>query len=381
MVLSKTQREIVEAVRMYAQTKIRPRSRSFEAAGGYPPELFSELGQMGLMGLVAPESLGGSGADCVTYAAALMEVAAADGALATILSIQNSLMVGGLLKFGTQEQLKRFLPELISGQTIGAFALTEAHAGSDAAAIRTRAVRVPGGWQIQGDKQFISSGRIAGLALIVAVTDPQAGKKGITTFLVPCDRRGYSVERVEAKLGQRASDTCALRFSDLFVEDELVLGEPGGGYRIALANLEAGRIGIAAQAVGMAQAGLDIATAYARERTAMGRPIIEHQAVGFRLADLATRNEAARQLVLHAASKKDAGEDCIVEASMSKLFASTTAEEVVSGALQTLGGYGYIEDYEIAKIYRDVRACQIYEGTSDIQRLVISRSLSGGGAA
>jgi alkylation response protein AidB-like acyl-CoA dehydrogenase len=378
VVLTKTQLEIVHAVRAYAQEKIRPQSRAFEAAAGFPPELFVELGEMGLMALTAPESVGGAGADYVSYALALMEIAAADGALSTILSIQNSLMVSGLLRYGTPPQIERFLPDLISGRAIGAFALTEASAGSDAAAIRTRAARVSGGWRLDGDKQFITSGKIAKLILLFAVTDPSAGKRGVTCFLLPAARDGFSVERVETKLGQRASDTCALRFSEVFVEDDLVLGEVGNGYRMALANLEVGRIGIAAQSVGMAQAALDIAIAYARDRKSMGKPIIAHQAVGFRLADLATKNEAARQLVLHAASKKDAGEDCLTEASMCKLFAASVAEEVVSGALQTLGGYGYLEDYEIAKIYRDVRVSQIYEGTSDILRMVISRRLASG---
>ena len=378
MVLTKTQQEIAQAVRAYAQGSIRPRARAFEEAGGYPSELLLELGAMGLMGLTAPERYGGAGADYVAYALALMEIAAADGALSTILSIQNSILVSGIIRFGTAAQIERLLPGLIRGETIGAFALTEAAAGSDAAAIRTRATPVDGGWRIDGDKQFITSGKIAGLLLLVAVSDPRAGKKGLTCFLVPTGRVGYSVTAVEKKLGQRASDTCALHFEGLFVEDELVLGAVGDGYRIALANLEAGRIGIAAQSVGMAQAALDIAIPYARERSSMGQRIIDHQAVGFRLADLVTRNEAARQLVLHAASKKDAGEDCLLEASMCKLFASGVAEEVVSGALQTLGGYGYVEDYQIEKIYRDVRVCQIYEGTSDIQRMVIARALAAG---
>jgi alkylation response protein AidB-like acyl-CoA dehydrogenase len=378
VVLTKTQLEIVQAIRAYAQEKIRIRAQAFEAAGGYPSDLFAELGSMGLMGLTAPEGLGGAGADYVSYALALMEIAAADGALSTILSVHNSIVVSGIVRFGTAAQHQRFLPGLICGDCIGAFALTEANAGSDAAAIRTRATRVAGGWCIDGDKQFVTSGRSAGLAMVVAVSDPEAGKKGLTCFLVPTGRVGYGVERTENKLGQCASDTAALRFTGLFVEDDLVLGEPGQGYRIALANLEAGRIGIAAQSVGMAQAALDIAVSYARERTSMGRAIIEHQAVGFRLADLATKNEAARQLVLHAAALKDAGEGCLVAASMCKLFASTAAEEVVSGALQTLGGYGYMEDFGIAKIYRDVRVCQIYEGTSEIQRLLIGRALAAG---
>jgi len=284
-------------------------------------------------------------------------------------------MVGGLLKDGSAAQQARFLPGLIAGLTIGAFALTEADAGSDAAAVRTRATKVEGGWVIDGAKQFITSGKIAGLTMVIAVTDPAAGKRGLTAFLIPTDRPGYIVDKVEKKLGQAASDTCALRFENLFVEDDLVMGEPGQGYRIALANLETGRIGIAAQCIGMARAALDIAVAYARDRKSMGKAIIEHQAVGFRLADLATRLEAARQLVLSAAALRDAGEPALTQASMAKLFASETAEAVVSGSLQTLGGYGYLEDFGVAKIYRDVRVCQIYEGTSDIQRMVIARAL------
>ena len=375
MILGETQIAIRDAVRAYAQEEIRPRSAAFEAAGGYPPGLFAELAGMGLMAMTAPEEAGGAGADYVSYALALIEIAAADGALSTIVSIQNSIMVSGLLKDGSAAQQARFLPGLTGGTTIGAFALTETDAGSDASAIRTRATKVDGGWRIDGAKQFITSGRIAGLAMIVAVTDPDAGKKGISTFLVPTDRPGYFVDKVEHKLGQGASDTCALRFEGLFVEDDLLLGQAGQGYRIALANLEAGRIGIAAQCIGMAHAALEIAIAYARDRTSMGKPIIEHQAVGFRLADLAARLEAARQLVLHAAAVKDAGLPCLKEASMAKLIASETAEAVCSGAIQTLGGYGYLEEFGVAKIYRDVRVCQIYEGTSDIQRMVIARAL------
>jgi alkylation response protein AidB-like acyl-CoA dehydrogenase len=327
------------------------------------------------MGMTAPEEFGGAGADYVSYALALIEIAAGDGALSTILSIQNSLLVSALLRLGSPEQKAQFLPDLVAGRMIGAFALTEADAGSDAAAIRTRATRVEGGWRLNGAKQFITSGRIAGLAIVFAVTDPAAGKKGLSAFLVPTDRSGYSVDKVEHKLGQAASDTCAIRFDDLFIEDALMLGGEGEGYRIALSNLEVGRIGIAAQCVGMAQAALDIAVGYAKDRKSFGKPIIEHQAVGFRLADLATRLEAARQMVLAAAALKEAGEPCLTQASMAKLFASETAEAVVSGAIQTLGGYGYLEEYGLAKIYRDVRVCQIYEGTSDIQRMVIARAL------
>lgn len=375
MLLNETQSAVRDAVRTFAQGQLRPRAAAFEAAGAYPAGLFEELAALGLMGVTAPEAYGGATLDSVSYALALIELAAGDGALSTIVSIQNSLIVGGLLKLGTPTQQVRFLPDLIAGKMIGAFALTEADAGSDASALRTRAERVEGGWKLNGAKQFITSGKIAGLAIVFAVTDAQAGKKGISAFLVPTDRQGYSVDKVEHKLGQGASDTCAIRFEDMFIEDELVFGEVGGGYKIALSNLEAGRIGIAAQSVGMAQAALEIAVGYARERSSFGKPIIEHQAVGFRLADLATRLEAARLMVLHAAATKDAGLPCLSEASMAKLFASEAAEAIVSGAIQTLGGYGYLEEYGLAKIYRDVRVCQIYEGTSDIQKMVIARAL------
>ncbi|WP_397593593.1 acyl-CoA dehydrogenase family protein [Sphingorhabdus sp.] len=375
MILTETQAAIRDGVRAFAQDEICPHSSMFERSGGFPAALFEQLGELGLFGLIAPECFGGSAADYVSYALALIELAAADGALSTIVSIQNSILISGLLKDGTDQQKDRFLPELISGRMIGAFALTETDAGSDAAAIRTKAVRRPGGWSLSGSKQFITSGRIAGLTMVIAVTDGVAGRKGMTAFLVPTDRIGYQVEKVEHKLGQAASDTCGLRFDDLFIEDELVLGQLGDGYRIALANLETGRIGIAAQSVGMAQAALQIAVAYAKERQSMGKAIIDHQAVGFRLADLATRLEAARLMVLSAAALHDAGQPALKEASMAKLFASEAAEVIVSGAIQTLGGYGYLEEFGLAKIYRDVRVCQIYEGTSDIQRMIIARAL------
>lgn len=375
MLLNETQRAIQDAVREFAQDRIRPQARAFEAAGGYPPELFTQLASLGLMGMTLSEEMGGTGTDMVSYAVALMELAAADGALSTIVSVQNSLVVSALANYGSTDQRERFLPALVGGRAIGAFALTEADAGSDAAAIRSRSVRQANGYVLNGAKQFITSGRIAALAIVFAVTDPAAGKRGITAFLVPTDRPGYHVDKVEHKLGQGASDTCALRFENLVLEDDLRLGEPGAGYAIALANLEAGRIGIAAQSVGMARAALDVATRYARERKSFGKPIIQHQAVGFRLADLAARLEAAQQLVLHAAARKDAKLACLTEASMAKLVASETAEAVCSGAIQTLGGYGYLEEFGLAKIYRDVRVCQIYEGTSDIQRLVIARAL------
>lgn len=375
MILTDVQESIRETVHSFAQERIRPNSKLYEAEGGYPRALFEELAGLGLMGMTAPEKYGGAEADFVSYALSLIEIAAADGALSTILSIQNSLIVSSLAKEGTIEQQERFLPDLIAGRVLGAFALTEADAGSDAVAMKTRAKKVGGGYILNGAKQFISSGRIAGLVIVYAVTDPDAGKKGITGFLVPTDSAGYSVDKVERKLGQFASDTCAIRFENLFVPDDLRFGVEGQGYGLALTNLEVGRIGIAAQCIGMARTALEIAIAYAKERSSFGKPIIEHQAVGFRLADLAAKLEAARLMVLHAAALKDVGQSCLKEASMAKLVASEMAETVVSGSIQTLGGYGYLEEFGLAKIYRDVRVCQIYEGTSDIQRMVIARAL------
>jgi hypothetical protein len=375
MLLNETQQAIQDSVRAFAQERVRPKARDFEKAGGYPKELFEELAALGLMGMVVPEEMGGTGADTVSYAISLIELAAADGPLSTIVSVQNSLVASGLVRSGSPAQRERFLPGLISGKTIGAFALTEADAGSDAGAIKSRATRQGNGYVLNGTKQFISSGKIAGLTLAFAVTDPDKGKRGISAFLIPTDRPGYHVDKVEHKLGQAASDTCALRFDNLALEGDLRLGEEGQGYAIALANLEAGRIGVAAQSIGMARAALDIAIRYARERKSFGKLIIEHQAVGFRLADLSARLKAAEQLVLHAAAKRDAGLPALTEASMAKLVASETAETVCTGAIQTLGGYGYLEEFGVAKIYRDVRVCQIYEGTSDIQRLVIARAL------
>lgn len=380
MLLTETQQTIQDTVRAFARKRIQPRARAFEAAKAYPRELFSELAALGLMGMTVPEELGGAGSDMVSYALALIELAAGDGALSTIISVQNSLVVAGLVRHGTKAQIERFLPGLLDGSCIGAFGLSEADAGSDASAIRSRAIKEGNGYRLNGSKQFITSGKIAGVALVFAVTDPKAGKRGISAFLVPTDRSGYCVEKVEDKLGQEASDTCALRFDNLFLEEELRLGEPGQGYAIALSNLETGRIGIAAQSIGMARGALEIAIRYARERKSFGKLIIQHQAVGFRLADLAARLEAAQQLVLHAAALKDAGLPSLTQASMAKLVASETAELVCSGAIQTLGGYGYLEEFGLAKIYRDVRVCQIYEGTSDIQRLVIARALEEGHA-
>lgn len=375
MILSETQTMVRDAVRALARDRVAPNAATWEAAGGYPEGLFLELAELGLMGMTAPSEYGGAEADYVSYALALMELAAADGGLSTVISVHNAPVVAALLRNGSDAQKTHFLPALCAGEIIGAFALTEAGAGSDASALKTRAVRNGGGWRIDGSKQFITSGRIGGLTIVFAVTDPAAGKRGLSAFLVPAGTPGLTVAKPEHKLGQKASDTCALTFDGMVLDDDLRLGDIGDGYRIALANLEIGRIGIAAQSIGMAQAALGVAVAYAKERATFGKPIIEHQAVGFRLADLAAKLEAARQLVLHAAVLKDAGAPCLTEASMAKLVASELAETVVSGAIQTLGGYGYLEDYGLAKIYRDVRVCQIYEGASDIQRMVIARTL------
>lgn len=375
MLLSETQCLVRDQVRALVRAEIAPCAADWARAAAFPADLFRRLAEFGLMGLIAPERYGGSAIDYVSYALTLMELAAGDGALSTVVSVHNAPVLAALCGAGSELQKERFLPALVTGEAIGGFALTESEAGSDAAALRARAVRVEGGYVLNGEKQFITSGRIAGLVIVFAVTDPDAGRNGITAFLVPTDRPGYQVARVETKLGQTASDTCSLVFEDLFVEDELRLGSEGDGYRIALANLEAGRIGIAAQSVGMAQAALDVAISYAKERRTFGKPIIEHQAVGFRLSDLSARLEAARQLTLYAAALRDAGRSCLREAAMAKLVASETAEAVCSGSIQTLGGYGYLEDYGLARIYRDVRVCQIYEGASDIQRLIIARSL------
>jgi len=375
VILSETQTMIRDAVKAFVRDRVAPNAMAWEAEGRYPDELFSELAALGLMGMTAPSAYGGAEADYVSYALALMELAAGDGGLSTVVSVHNAPVVAALMREGAEPQKAAFLPHLCAGRMIGAFALTEAGAGSDAAALTTRAVREDGGWRINGSKQFITSAQIAGVTIVFAVTDPVRGKQGLTAFLVPAGTNGLLIDKVEHKMGQRASDTCALKFEDLVLEDGLRLGAEGEGYRIALANLETGRIGIAAQSIGMAQSALDVAVNYARERIAFGKPIMDHQAVGFRLADLAARLEAARQLVLHAAATKDAGQPCLKEASMAKLVASETAEAVCSGAIQTLGGYGYLEEFGLAKIYRDVRVCQIYEGTSDIQRMVISRAL------
>lgn len=375
MIPTEQQMMIRDMARNFAQERLKPFAAEWDRSAHFPAEQLAEMGRLGLFGMLVPEEFDGAAADHVAYALALEEIAAGDGACSTIMSVQNSVGCLPLLKFGTAEQKERFLKPMARGEMLSAFCLTEPEAGSDAAAIATRARRKGDRYILSGTKQFITSGAHAKLALVFAVTDPDAGKRGISAFIVPTDRPGWRVAKLEKKLGQRASDTAQIVFEELELTPDLRLGREGEGYKIALANLEGGRIGIAAQSVGMARAALDAATLYARERKSFGTAIANHQAVAFRLADMATRIEAARQLTLHAASLREAGKPCIKEASMAKLFASEMAERVCSDAIQIHGGYGYLQDFPVERIWRDVRVCQIYEGTSDIQRLVISRQV------
>jgi alkylation response protein AidB-like acyl-CoA dehydrogenase len=378
--LSEEQVMIRDMARDFAQEKLAPGAADRDRSGKPPLDLLRQMGELGLMGMGVPEQWGGAGADFVSYVLALQEIAAGDGAVSTIMSVNNSPVCAALLRYGTPEQKERFLKPLARGEWIGAFCLTEPQAGSDASALKTRARRAGSDWVISGVKQFITSGSIAKLALVFAVSDAAAGKRGISCFLVPTDTPGYRVASIEQKLGQKCSDTCQIVLEDVRVPGDALLGAEGEGYRIALANLETGRIGIAAQATGMARAAFDTARLYAGQREAFGTAIINHQAVAFRLADMATRIEAAHQLIMSAARLKDAGQPCLKEASMAKLFASEMAERVCSDAIQIHGGYGYLSDFPVERIYRDVRVCQIYEGTSDVQRLVISRAIAGNAA-
>jgi butyryl-CoA dehydrogenase len=378
MLLNDDQTMIRETARRFAQDHLAPHAAAWDREETFPAAALKAMGELGLLGMLVPPEWDGAGADNVAMALAIEEIAAGDGATSTIMSVQNSVCCMPILRYGTDEQKARYLRPLARGEWLGAFCLTEPHAGSDAAAIRTRATRSSNGWILNGTKQFITSGKHASVAIVFAVTDPDAGKRGISAFIVPTDNPGYRVARIEHKMGQRASDTAAINFEQCEIPAENLLGKEGEGYRIALSNLEGGRIGIAAQAIGMARAALEAAVRYAGERTSFGVPINEHQAVAFRLADMATKVEVARQMVLHAASLRDAGQPCLREASMAKLFASEMAEQVCSDAIQIHGGYGYVDDFPVERIYRDVRVCQIYEGTSDVQRMVIARQLGAG---
>lgn len=378
MRLSEEQELIRGTARQFARAEIAPHAAAWERDGQIPREVLTRMGELGFLGMCVPEEWGGAGVDTVSYVVALMEIAAGDGAVSTVMSVNNSPMCAAVLAYGTEAQKCEVLTLMARGDWIGAFLLTEPQAGSDAANLNARAIRDGDDYVISGTKVFVTSGRLANVAMIFAVTDREAGKRGISCFLAPTDTPGYIVLREEDKLGQRASDTCQIMLEELRLLASAMLGAPGEGYKIALANLSTGRIGIAAQAVGMAQAAFDAASAYAKERITFGKPIVEHQAVAFRLADMATRVEVARQAVLHAADLRDAGQSCLKEASMAKLFASESAERVCSDAIQIFGGYGYLRDYPVERIYRDVRVCQIYEGTSDVQRMVISREVAAG---
>jgi hypothetical protein len=377
MIPTEEQATIREMARRFAEEKLAPNAMAWDREHAFPADAIAEMGALGFMGMTVPAEWDGAETDYVSYAMAMMEIAAGCGAVSTVMSVHNGVGCMPILTFGDDEQRERFLKPMARGEKIGCFCLTEPGAGSDAASIKTRARRDGNSsYVLSGAKQFITSGKNASVAIVFAVTDPDAGKKGISAFIVPTDTPGFVVAKVEHKLGQHSSDTCALAFEEMRVPASQRLGEEGQGLKIALANLEGGRIGIAAQAVGMARGAHAAALAYAKERMQFGKPIIEHQAVAFRLADMATRIEAAEQLTLHAASLRDAKLPCLKEASMAKLFASEMAERVCSDAIQVHGGYGYLADYPVERIYRDVRVCQIYEGTSDIQRLVIARALA-----
>lgn len=373
--LTEEQVMIRDMARDFARNEIAPHAQAWEKAGWIDDALVAKMGELGLLGMIVPEEWGGSYIDYVAYALAVEEISAADGATGTLMSVHSSVGCGPVLNYGSDAQKQQWLEKLASGQAIGCFCLTEPQAGSEAHNLRTRAELKDGEWVLNGAKQFVSNGKRAQLAIVFAVTDPELGKRGLSAFLVPTDNPGYRVDRMEHKMGIRASDTCAVTLSDCRIPAENLLGERGKGLSIALSNLEGGRIGIAAQALGIARAAFEAALGYARERVQFDKPIIEHQSVANLLADMHTRINASRLLVLHAARLRTAGKPCLSEASQAKLFASEMAERVCSKAMQIHGGYGYLEDYPVERYYRDARITQIYEGTSEIQRMVIAREL------
>ncbi|WP_180035263.1 MULTISPECIES: acyl-CoA dehydrogenase family protein [unclassified Acinetobacter] len=378
MILNDEQKMVQDMMRSYSQEKLKPTAAERDKTAAFPAQELKELGELGALGMTVSDKWGGAGLDYVSLVVALEEIAAGDGAISTIVSVQNSLPCGITQRYGTEAQKEKYLKKLATGEWLGCFCLTEPQVGSDASALECKAERDGDEWVLNGTKQFITTGKHAQVALVFAVTDKSAGKKGISCFLVPTDAPGYIVTRLEDKMGQHCSDTATIVLDDCRIPADSLLGQEGEGYKIALSNLESGRIGIAAQSVGMARAALDAAVEYANERKAFGVEIVQHQAVAFRLADMATQIEAARQLIFHAATLKDAGFPCLKEASMAKLFASTMAERVCSDAIQIHGGYGYVSDFPVERIYRDVRVSQIYEGASDIQRLVIAREVTKG---
>ena len=375
MILSEEHQMIRDALRAFSQERLAPNAARWDREHHFPQEELKELAQLGAFGVAVPEQYGGAGLDYVALALVLEEIAAGDGGTSTVISVNNCPVCSIGMTYASEAQKQRWLRPLAQGELLGAFALTEPHTGSDAAALRTTATRDGDHYVINGTKQFITSGKNGDVAIVMAVTDKAAGKKGISAFWVPTDTPGYIVAGIEHKMGQHSSDTAQIVFDNCRVPIDNLIGEEGQGYKIALSGLEGGRIGIASQSVGMARAAYEAALAYAKERTSFGSPIFDHQAVQFRLAEMAMQIEAARQLILHAASMKDAGLPCLKEAAMAKLFASEMAERVVSGAMQVFGGYGYVADFPIERIYRDVRVCQIYEGTSDIQKILIARAL------
>ena len=375
--LSEDQERIRDTARSFARAEIAPHAAAWERDGGPPRDLYRRMADVGLMGMMIDPAWGGSGADFTSYALAIEEVSAADGGISNVMAANNSPVAVAIERHGTEQHKAEYLTKLTAGEWIGSIHLTEPHTGSDASAITTRAVRDGDEWVLSGTKAFITAGALSDLAMIIAVTDPAAGKRGLSAFITPTDNPGYVVLAEEDKLGHRTNDTCQIAFDDMRIPAGDLLGEEGRGLGIALGNLSLGRIGVAAQAVGGARTALAAASAYARERETFGKPIVEHQAIAFKLADMATEIEAARRLYLHAASLRDAGRDCTREASMAKLFASEMAERVTSAAIQIHGGYGYLTDHPVEKLYRDVRVYQIYEGTSEVQRMVISRHLDG----
>ena len=375
MLLTPDQEMIRDAVRAFAQEQLWPHAARWDREHAFPREAHQGLAALGAYGICVPEAYGGAQLDYVSLALVLEEIAAGDGGTSTAISVTNCPVNAILMRYGNEDQKRRWLTPLARGEMLGAFCLTEPHVGSDASALRTTAVRQGGEYVINGVKQFITSGKNGHVAIVIAVTDRGAGKRGMSAFLVPTDTPGYVVARLEDKVGQHSSDTAQINFDNCRIPAENRIGEEGEGYRIALSALEGGRIGIAAQSVGMARSAFDSALAYAKERQSFGTAIFNHPAVGFRLADCATQLEAARQLVWHAAALRDAGQPCLKEAAMAKLFASEIAEQVCSAAIQTLGGYGYVNDFPAQRIWRDVRVCQIYEGTSDVQKIIIQRAL------
>ncbi|MFM0056656.1 acyl-CoA dehydrogenase family protein [Paraburkholderia phytofirmans] len=375
MVLDQDHLMVRDALRTFVREAITPHAAAWDRERTFPKDVHRQLAELGAYGVLVPEAYGGAGMDALALALILEEIAAGDGGTSTAISVNNCPVCSILLTYGNDAQKRDWLTPLARGEMLGAFCLTEPQAGSDASALRTTATRDGDAYVLNGVKQFITSGKNGNVAIVMAVTDKAAGKRGISAFIVPADTNGYVVARVEDKLGQHSSDTAQIIFEDCRVPAANLIGAEGEGYRIALSGLEGGRIGIAAQSVGMARAAFEAALSYAKERESFGAPLFSHQAVQFRLADMATQLEAARQLIWHAASLKDAGRPCLTEAAMAKLFASEAAERICSAALQIHGGYGYLSDFPVERIYRDVRVCQIYEGTSDIQKILIARGL------